>query len=70
MSIEDAAMKDCTMKIRLARSLTNQFEIVHPPSFYSDSLVNEYNKPRDRAFFKMWEMIEDLNFYLLKKRLM
>lgn len=67
MSIEDAAMKDCTMKIRLARSLTNQFEIVHPPSFYSDSLVNEYNKPRDRAFFKMWEMIEDFKLLPTKK---
>lgn len=66
MSIEDAATRECSMMIRLARSLTNQFEVVHPPSFYTESLVNDYNKPRDRAFFKMWEMIEDFN--LLPKK--
>lgn len=43
----------------LARSMTNEFELVSPPHFYeADPPVSIY-KPLNRAFFKMWEMIVD-----------
>ena len=49
----------------LARSMTNEFELVSPPYFYEPHPPVLRYKPLNRAFFKMWEMIVD--FKLLDK---
>lgn len=52
----------------LARSMTNEFELVHPPfSYLSDPPIRVY-KPISRAFFKLWEIIRDFDLVHVKGR--
>ncbi len=53
------AQKAWTRACNLARSMTNEFELVHPPFFYDRNPPVRAYKPISRAFYKMWELLKD-----------
>ena len=64
---EEQSIKMSSLKCRKIRALTNLYEMIYPSAFYSQPLFTEFKKPIDRAFFKLWEIIEDYNLLPTKK---
>jgi len=54
-------------KVRMSRAYSNKLEMVCPSASYSPAIYSDFNKPIDRATFKMWEMIVDFNLLPTKE---
>lgn len=66
--IPDVVTRKWQKACNTARSMTNEFELVHPPwSYVFDPPVRVY-KPISRAFFKLWEIIKDFDLVAFKHK--
>ena len=61
--ITDDVERNLNRTSNLIRSLTNEFEMVHPPLLYDkrDLFFSKVERPISRAFYKLWEMIVDFD---------